>query len=362
MSPRQFEEWSIALNIKKITVFVILTLVFQLTLFSLLNLKTEHLLNAFYRFNKVYSLKTDLTKASDYNLSYNNRYLAFITEESLQILDLTTNKVVFRSEPARGGKLSILGYKWLPDRNSVIYLARNLQDANRPVSLYSLNLDSNVPLEGNGLFEARLDRTLNLTIDKVKSIQVSTYTNNLYILYTNELNQNRLINIDIMKNINRLDNPGESVLEQAVSNKFGTLYVENVREGGKGVYSLKGREWRILSDNPQEILLGCLDKVVYTGKTVKDELREIICYSLDSGTNYSRTGLWQGRLPLLGLKAFISSDNKVFLQNTDRIDIIYPDGTVTTIDSKQSVIVLSPTGKMYMEIDPVAQEYYWRSL
>jgi uncharacterized protein with WD repeat len=241
----------------KVVAFLgIITIALQIGIFFILDWQTEQLLNPSFRIDKPYSIKDDLCRASNHSLSFNNRYLAYISENLLNVIDLTNNKIVFSSLHQRPN--SILGYKWLPDRNSMVYLVKNNSDIDYTTSLFSLNFDTAPTAPTSNLdftFSPKLDRLFNQFIHEIITIEVSTYTNNLYILYSDKDQNKRLITIDIMKNINRLDKATEHILAMSVSNKFGTVYVETSK---KSIYSVKGREWDLITDNPANKTIYCL--------------------------------------------------------------------------------------------------------
>ncbi|MGI6449628.1 MAG: hypothetical protein ACOX3R_04795 [Desulfitobacteriia bacterium] len=321
-----------------------------------MNHLTEQYLNPMFRLNKAYALNTDLSKAQNFSLSYNNRYLAFISGGHLQVIDLINNQAVLKNKSLSEAGL-VLSYKWLPDRNGMIYLTQSHSNPDRPAALFSLDLD---PATSNPRqVEPRLERSLNIFISEVMDIGVSTYTNNLFVLYRDEELKCKLMTIDIMKNINRLDDPLESILSLAVSNKYGTLYIESLKEGQKAIYAVIGRERHLVTDDPQEILLGCQDELLFIGELAGNTLREISLYTHNSSSIQYTKLLWQGDIPYARAEVFISSDQKVFILDKENIVIIYPDGS-----SKSKEIlyrpVFSPVGKMYLEINPTRNEYFWR--
>lgn len=349
-------------KIKQIAIIIMISLVLQLFIFAMLDLKAEQLLNPSFRFDKAYDLNADLSEARGLSLSYNNRFLAYIAEDNLEIIDLTNNKVILTRLPPQA-QISLLAYKWLPDRNGIVYLVQNSSDYNSAVSLFSLDLDNSSPSDPNFPPEPKLDRVLNLSIQEIISLEVSTYTNNLYLLYRTQDQNTRLITIDIMKNINRSDKAGENILAIAVSNKFGNVYVESKNEMSKAIFAVKGREWSLITENCEDILLGCQDNLIYIGRIEERSLRQIFFYTQGSqDTVLTKEINLQGDIQLKQKDVLISTDHKVLHQSSDTLDIIYPDGRYISKKIGDKTIVLSPTGKMYLEISPSAKKYYWRPI
>ncbi|HHV65502.1 MAG TPA: hypothetical protein GXX46_10585 [Peptococcaceae bacterium] len=343
---------------KKVTVFLIVSLVFQLAIFLVLEHFTEQFLNPLFRLNKAYTLNVDLSTAQNITLSFNNRYLAYIAEGTLHVIDLTKNDLVITSKEKPEAH-SILAYKWLPDRNSLLYIARTNSTQDSPIGLYSLDFD---PLSSNSeQLEPRLERSINFPISNITDIQMSTYTNNLFVLYKDESSKSKLLTIDIMKNINRLDDPAELILAMAVSNKFGTLFLESQKGREKKIFAVQGRQKKIITANPKEILLGCQDEFIYIGKVENNYLQEIYLYTQNPSTIEFTKVLWQGSVLFTEPKVFISKDQKIFFMEKERMLIVFPNGS-----EKSKIIkswpVLSPAGKMYLEIFTDDKEYYWRKV
>lgn len=343
----------------------VITIVLQISIFTMLDWQAEQLLNPSFRIDQPYSLKNDLYGAYDYSLSYNNRYLAYIFEDSLNVIDLTNNIIVFSSsnqEPIS----SILGYKWLPDRNGMVYFAKNNSNSglDHTTSLFSLNFDTafdNILASNlDFIFSPKLDRVINQFIHEIIRTEVSTYTNNLYVLYSNKKENKRLITIDMMKNINRIDKATEDILAMSVSNKFGTIFVETNKNS---IFAVKGREWNLITDNPAHMLLGCQDDLLFIGKTKGTSLQEVLLYSIGTSDNQgNKDVLWEGNIALNFHKVVISPDHKLLFQGAECLNIICPDGKYISKNISNNTIVLSPTGKMYLEILPKFNKYYWRSI
>lgn len=352
-------------NLKKIKLLLYIftaSLTLQLISFYLLDSKAEQLLNPLFRFDKPCLLNVDLSNSLCYNLSYNNRFLAFISDDSLNVVDLINNSIIFNSLSSENNSI-LLGYQWFPDRNSLIYLVQEVNDISRPILLYSLDFDT-LQTNSNMNFEPRLNRVFSFPTQKILKIELSTYTNNLFLLLQDKNQKTELIKMDIMKNINRLHQVEEFIVSISVSNKFGVLYVESIHEANKKIYSIIGGERSIISDNTNDILLGCYDDVVFIGKTNDDMLQEIYLYPVGQEYNNNKVLFWRGNISLKDTNAYISADKKILLKGSQRLDILYPDGKHDTKKISNSIIVLSSSGKMYLEIVPSANRwrYYWRSI
>jgi len=349
---------------KKIAVLLIISIVFQWTVFSILDWKTDQLLNPYFRMNHAYSVDTKPISTRDFSLSYNNKYLAFIDEEELRIIDLTKNKIVqFQAHKSRHTGF-IMGYKWLPDRNSLVYLIKdiNLQS----IFLVSVDFDITSSSESEIIDRTKIERAIDFPVDNIEQIHFSTYTNNLFLLYTNQ-NRNQLHKIDIMKNMNRVDNPDEEVLDICVSNKFGTVYLESKQGETKAIQSFQDKERALIAEGENVKLLGCHNNTVFWGQVNDGILESVYRFEDQQGmseTSSKETRLWQGAISMENAEIFITADTKVWIKRDSEIDILLPDGKQKSKELPDLPVVLSHSGKMYMEINLEKDKliYYWRSI
>lgn len=345
------------MNKKKFLILIIISLVLQGFLFQLLEWKAEDMLNPLFRYGKAYTINVDLSHSQNHSLSYNNRFLSYISENNLKVIDLTTNNTVFTS-PYK--KNMLLNYKWLPDRNSLVYLVRN-QNNYQEILLYSLDLDTISSKSEAKDINPRLDRAITMSTSRILNIDLSTYTNNLYILLDNSQQSSELIKIDIMKNINRLDLPGESIHAFSVSNKYGIIFIQSTGPSSQGIFSIEGMNRSTISIDPSEVLLGCHDELLFTGKLDINTLKVIYAYSIKEK---KKTMIWQGNIQYNKTDNIVAAKNALILKGLLNLEIIRIDGSNESkkIDSK--LIIMSPTGKMYLEIiaDPNEAVYYWHAI
>ncbi len=349
-------------KLKRIINLTIMICLIQLLIFALLDRQVEHWLNPSFQFNKAYFVNIDLKNSSKLNLSYNNKFLALMINNELRIIDLTMNTPInFQEDIPKAGR--ILGYAWLPDRNSLLYLTRDKNDFS--THLFSLNLDLSSTPDTKAVYEAKFERSINYLLQDIFRIEISTYTNNLYIHYLDANDNQQLIKIDIMKNINRVDDPEEKLLKMCVSNKFGNVYVQSKKGTATSIFSINDRERTVMVRGDNQMLLGCQNDRVYVGQTREDKLIEIWLYQIDSKDLIHKTVLWKGEISITNYDVQISNDNSLMILTPERLNIIKPDGKHVAIKIADARgIVLSDTGKMYMEIIPKDNifSYYWRSI
>ncbi len=348
---------------KKILIFLIPTLVLQFIIFFLLDRQADQLLNPFFRLDQAYIVKAGASGGHGFSLSHNNKYLGYIQNNELSIIDLTRNERISYNRDYTA-ETEVLAYKWLPDRNSLVYLAAS---ASNETLLISLDLDT-LPVSGSEQgYAARLERALHFSMEEVLGIEMSTYTNNLYILYQDSHRHRQLIKLDLMKNINRLGDPAEEIRTICVSNKFGTVYYASEQGASKKIVAVRDGERSVITQDKQAVLLGCENDTVFLGKLdERDNLRSIGLYQagLNNGQN-KISPLWQGELPFGPLEVSIGSNNHIIIRGPASLAKILPEGKLLQkklpVDSK---VVLAPTGDRYLEINPQETKiiYYWREL
>ncbi len=355
---------------KKIALFVILTLLLQITVYLMLNRQAGQLLSPSFQFGKTYSLPLSLEYTHAHRLSFNNRYLAYISDNqdndelqgrgTLNIIDLTANKRVFISDHKLTA--SVLGYEWLPDRNSLVYLVRENTPGRASLQLYTLDLN----ISSTEIITAKYNRDLPVAADKLAAVEISTYTNHLYFLLVQNAVKpsQQLVRMDIMKTVNIVNLHGEAIQKIAVSNKFGTAYIESIVNSQKSIVALNlGRA--VISADPAATLLGCDNDQLYLGRLMLNRLEEIKIYR-DPVSAASGTLIWQGGgIPYTDITRVFCTDNKVIIQNPDRIDSIDQNGKHKSMRVNANHIqVISPTGKMMMAISSSQNKthYTWQAI
>lgn len=319
--------------------------------------KTGMLLNPTMRIDKAYEVKTDITQPTNLQLSHNNKYLSFINERGLMVIDLYHNESVFDSSVSLHPSSKILNYRWLPDRNSLLFI--NSEQHNSVTRLYSLDLNKRT----NDEYHPHLDREFNFSMNEIINIEISTYTNNLYVLFKDTKQNTRLIKMDIMKAVNWLNLPQEKIHNIAVSNRFGNLFIESRLDGFTQIISLRGQERRIISNHPDDILLGCNDHTVYIGRGNHGYLQELFLYDY-SAEDHHPTHVWQGTIPYNRGQVFITSDKQLLIKHDQHLSVFLQDGTERRTSLPFQSIVFSSTGNTYLEIEPREQgfNYYWRAI
>ncbi|UWG98876.1 hypothetical protein LPY66_08850 [Dehalobacter sp. DCM] len=362
---------------------IIITVVLQLGVYFLLNWQAGQLINPVIKTDKPYTIHADLRRAEHFAVSYNKKYLACLDQDQLTVIDLISNQVIYATTQTRQEASNemvtankIMGFRWLPDRNAMVYLAEGKNIG--MVSLYSLDLSVSA---SSMVVQPKLDREISMDVRHIDQIEISTYTNNLVILYKDSKQASKLLKIDIMKTVNILSRPGEIISKIAVSNKYGTIYIDSRLGKTKSITSINGSTRTVLSTAAEESLLGCQNEKAYIGKFNDGEnrqpfgtLSEIAVYQTSADGNslaYQKTILWQGAIPFDSLKTnvMISTTGNIVLLHAGRLDVISANGTHrslnlsgSTSENYQTAYIMPPSGDGYFELRTGKQNsvYYWR--
>lgn len=398
---------------------VFITIALQLGGYTLLDWQAGQLINPVIKAGKSYAITMDLSNACNFALSFNKKYLACLNDEKLIIIDLTLNKVVYTTtgntgqDPLRSVLTAnkVLEFRWLPDRNALVYLAE-IEHRIGAVSLYSLDLSAGgtktFSTEGSSKspgmpvaksdaasdgIQPKLDREIGMDVDRIIQIEMSTYTNNLFILYEDSKQSTQLMKIDIMKTVNTISLSGEKISKLAVSNKYGIVYLESRLGDDKSIIAIQGGIRKVLSQAPEDVLLGCQEDNVFIGKVGDSQvsassengqvLYEIDRYQKLSGsstdgtsntTEDQKTSLWRGKIPYNDVEAEITTGGQILLLSKERLDVISAKGVYRSLNLPVTVsdgsladrteIIISSTGDLYFELRPQEKKsvYYWREI
>jgi len=345
-------------NIKLITYLVVISLSLQFLIFLFLDWKAGQLLEPFYQIDKEYIIDESLAGADTYSLSYNNKFLGCVLENNLKVVDLTNRNVL----NIDNDESIFMGYKWLPDRNGLVYFTKSTTNDQKVLYLYSLDLES------ENQFIPKLDRTISLDLKEILEIEISTYTNNLYVLGRNQNNENELIKIDLMKNYIKLNEPKETITKISVSNKYGVLFIESLDDSQKKRIAMHNNDRRILvSNEPNMVLLNCSDNFLYIGRLDDGYLTEIYLNTIDKEimqmNSNNRSLIWQGRILFEEVKYINCIDSILLLINFNSLYIFEPNGKFKKL-KLNNIIVPPSTRLMYLELITGEAEtrYYWRSI
>ena len=292
-------------------------------------------------------------------VSYAKDYLAYSENGTFKIFNLKKGKVVFEKKSPSDTErtLGVFTYQWLPDRNNIVYfyakknpnevttvkvdppkpktaasaIEPKTEDPNQaknipqevPVEpklekrygspqiteLYSLELpnsDEDIALDDQlHSFKTPSDSEEISAGGKIEKFVVSTATNLMYLTVTKGATQ-QLMKIGIMKEVSALNKPSERIDNMAISERYGTLYIDSkVRDiqqvvAIQYVAALDNDKRLVISKNPNDRILGIRNGKVYIGevetsKLVKIKTTDDLQVVKDSPSLKTE---WEGSIPI----------------------------------------------------------------
>ena len=310
-------------------------------------------------------------------ISYAKDYLAYMENGTLKIFNLKKEKIVFEKKAPDNEKTKgVLSYQWLPDRDTLLYFyakknpnpvtyvtvpVKPVQTPTKPAvnepDLEDPNQKPNKPAEkpketvpqtktearyGNPqiteLYTLELpdsdedtspDDRFNQTINefpadgKIDELVVSTTTNLIYLTVKNGSTE-KLMEIDVMKNVRTLNRTGEIIDGMAASDRYGTLFINSKVSGTQQVVSLGVGNRQTISKNANDRVLGIRNGKVYIGEIQNNQLVKIKTTEdlSEMKNNPSLVTEWEGSLPFSEVRTIIGSKGQIVIYNQKTVSII----------------------------------------
>ena len=350
---------------------------------------------------KIIQTTVSLTGTNIKNLqaSYNKDYLAFYDSQGFKVVAIKTGKVVF--EEAKPAKGELLGYHWLPDRNTLLFVTTRANPKAKGSSVVSRSepnfrpLIKEDPLEKTPsttpattptpapapkpappaipsqlteLYtvdfaatdeESPPDRKLGRRLDgfpagsTIQSMDVSTYTNLIYLMVKTS-NGQLVYEIDVMANVRTVQRSGEKISRMVVSDKKGTLYLQSILSGTPQIVAVKhsGRE-QVLKGS-EYVLLGVDAGKLLVGLVQEGHLSSILSLN-DQGVqdkSSSKTStMWTGQIPWKSSDSVEVSNNFISLFDGQRI-VVLDNGKERAVTPSGDDNYLTSDGREVMEVRP----------
>jgi predicted heme/steroid binding protein len=382
-------------TIKKIAVWTLLSLALQLGGYAALNYSVHQVMHPAAQDGKPITtrLRASLPDADAVNvqLSYAKDYLAYRSGGVFKVYSLKQQKVVFEkaAESEGGQNLGVLNYQWLPDRNSLIYFYAKISTSSVTVTEEAPSPGSQVAYEGeNGPAYNEEDGSVPLpetkTVEKstqitelntlelpnggeannrhnlnlnsfpaggeILQIASSTYTNLIYITVKTGKTV-KLMEIDVNKNTKFLQQSGETILNLAASDRYGTLYLERKSGKAKQIVAVFNGKRLTVSEDGNHVLLGARDGVLYVGTVKGDRLIQILSgeESADHSAVPTLTPIWEGDVPYDGERIVVGFEGQVILYDDAGAHSIQ-DGKLATAEFEAGENFISPDGAERMQL------------
>jgi len=317
-------------KLRILLVWALISLVLQLGAYSLLNYQIQKVMQPAGTEPIALQLKTTIPGLGFTNvqISYVKDYLAYMENGTLKIFNLKKNKVVFEkiSPSDNESGLGVLSYQWLPDRSTLIYFYADNSSTrsgnSQNTELYTLELPSSDD-------DAAPDNRLNQAIGnfpaggKIEDFVVSTSTNLMYFTVKNGSTE-RLMEINVMKNVRTLSKSGETIDKMAASDQYGTLYIDSKIGSTQNIIAFDAGKRKLISRNAYDKVLGIKAGKVYIGEVKNNELVKIKTITDRSKMTESPSlkTEWTGTIPFTNVSAFVGAKGQVVVYNNQTAYIV----------------------------------------
>ncbi|MDA8442437.1 MAG: hypothetical protein M0Z55_08680 [Peptococcaceae bacterium] len=338
------------------------------------------------------------TGLSDLQASFDKHYMAYTDNQGLKVYDVKGKKQIFAvASPANG---QILHYKWLPDRNILLYVVEKPNPYSRPAAIpkYATETVAKTPTEdpnqkpitstttvrklvgytqpyynpqltqlysvdfGEGYDTANAAPTQRYESDidippggVIQGMEFSTFTNLIYMPVQTKYGD-ILYEIDVMRVITELQRPGEKIGNISASDTLGTLYVQSQLDGINQIITVKRHVRKQLLSGSQYMLLGQEDSKVMIGVMQNNVLTKVISMpdtGMDSPNPSQTTVEWQGNIPWQDYQVIAGTGDFLVFYNVHGAVVLH-GGTIKNVTFTGEHNYLTSDGREVMEINEQA--------
>lgn len=347
-------------------IWTLIAVILQFGIYSALDYKIAQVMNPVAE-----TITTEIeatipgTGIENVQISYAKDYLAYTQDGVLKVFNLKSQTVVFEKapEPNSNEHMGVLAYQWLPDRNSLIYLYARpnpepvtmvlVQPEPDPLPQVEDPTSDEVPVASapepyyekrynnpqlTDLYTLELpnsdettqpDDRYNRTIDnypaggQIQQMVFSTYTNLMYLVVQDQ-EKSRLLEIDVMKNVRTISKKGEEINNIAVSDRYGTLFLDSTLNSQKQLQVIQGWERFMIKEDPNYVILGVRSGIVYLGELQGDVLTKVMIADDQSDPSLFQEfkPIWEGSVPYQDQKVIIGLEGEVIVYDDAAASII----------------------------------------
>lgn len=209
------------------------------------------------------------TKAENFKVSHDGNYLAYMINGKIVIMDLVAEQPVKTIEGKEG---PVIYYRWLPDRNMVIYATDVSTQYSGKIKLKTYEIDTDIEREYPVL------KNLSKPC-KVDAVELSTFTKVLYVKISNNSGRAVIYKFNIMNNLSWvMETDSRTVIYEA--NLCDMLFYQNDRfkiayrdgsDGSRKTLGFSGKMALLAVDSEDRVYTGELDednniKAIHYGK------------------------------------------------------------------------------------------------
>jgi hypothetical protein len=383
---------SVTRKLRIILVWTIISLLIQFSIYGFTNYQVGKILNPVYE-----SITTDLkvtipgTNLENIQISYDKEYLAYKENGVFKVFNLKEQKVVFEKKPEANSEknMGVMGYQWLTDRDALIYLYSKknpnpftkIASTNKSVASPKKDLNNKEDQPANQQPKTEIhynnswlteiytlefppsddptppdNRPHDLSLEKypaegiITQMAFSTFTNLIYITVKSGTNMT-LLEIDVNKEVNVLQRPGELISNMAISDQQGTLYIDSKIGTTRQIVAVKSFDRNVISKEPNDVILGDRNGKLYLGKVTNDQLTKIS--TKEDKTNFDEKvntiTIWEGSIPYEDAQIVIGSLGQVIVYNQQTVYIVN-NGKVKEVNLQGKESYVSPDGAELIEL------------
>ncbi|HWQ72885.1 MAG TPA: hypothetical protein VN370_11260 [Desulfitobacteriaceae bacterium] len=389
-------------KLRIIIVWTIISLFIQFSIYGFTNYQVGKILNPVYE-----PITTDLqatipgTNLENIQISYAKDYLAYKENGVFKVFNLKEQKVVFEKKPEANSEenMGVMGYQWLPDRDALIYLYskknpnpvtkitttkttstnKTVTDTNKSTTSEDLNNKAAQTPSQQPKTEIRYNnpwltelytlelpssdeltppdnRPHDISLDSypaggvITQMAFSTFTNLIYITVKSGTNMT-LFEIDVMKDVSKLNRSGEYISNMAISDQQGTLYIDSKIGTTRQIVAVKSFDRNVISQDPNDVILGDRNGKLYLGKVTINQLTKIS--TREDKTNFNEKvnpiTIWEGSIPYEDAQVVIGSLGQVIVYNQQTVYIVN-NGKVKEVNLQGKESYVSPDGAELIEL------------
>lgn len=308
--------------------------------------------------------------ASDVQLSQDDQYIAYKDKEGLKVYNTKTSKIVYQGD--KNQFKDTLFYEWLPDKNILLFISHASNQTNQTSAktvasstkttvsklgvpeLYSVDFSGEV--SSGTTYSARSECKLSNYPQGgvVQQMSLSTYTNLIYLTVKMGSSE-KLLQIDVMRNIVDLAHPGEKISRISASDEQGTLYIQSVYHGVAQIVAVNQKTTRRqLFKGSQYVLMGQEGNKVMIGVLANGNLTKVLSIpdtGLSTKANLETTTEWEGNIPWKDYQVTYGSNGAIIMYDTLEA-IVLDHGNQRNITMKGSSNSLTLNGQEIVEVTP----------
>ncbi|SNX52707.1 hypothetical protein [Thermoanaerobacterium sp. RBIITD] len=264
--------------LRKIAIWIVISFVLQFVVLFYVNnyfltdsamVKTKKIVTTnTSNSNEINEIKVNIpSNATNIKPSYDGKYLSYILNNELIILDTKTSKIV-KSIYIDGNDIDY--YKWLSDRNRVLYLHKELIKKVENLNIETYDVDND---QSNSVNKT----VYNSYKSHVTDLTVSPLTNIIYINVAGNNVDDKLFQINIMGEVKEIKLPVSKIEKMYETQKTDNLIYESsnnivhiIKNGKNDIYLSKEKYSLIGIDSSDYIYVGKLKNnlivKIYYGK------------------------------------------------------------------------------------------------